>query len=154
MRVHNVAPTFSKQHGDFVLTMANDIVLVNARGPWNKECVENFGVAYAGSVYQSAKLRWADIVMLTGESLLVPDAEAALRVRIERAAMAGLAQVFVVTERSSVAATSTRQIKALYAGLPVTLEIVNTLDSAVQRCSELGFDCDPQAVKAFFKKPF
>lgn len=149
-----MSPVFSKQHGDFVLTMVNDVVLVNARGPWNKECVDNFGVAYAASVYQNGKHRWSDIVMLTGESLLVPEAEAALRVRIERAVMAGLAQVFVVTERSSVATTSTRQIKALYANLPVSLEIVNTLDGAVQRCSKLGFDCDAKAVTAFFNKPF
>ena len=59
---------YLQQHGDFALTMVNDIVLVNAKGPWNTECVENFGLTYAGTVYKSGMLRWADIVVLDGES--------------------------------------------------------------------------------------
>ena len=47
---------YLQQHGDFALTMVNDIVLVNAKGPWNTECVENFGLTYAGT--RRAWLLW------------------------------------------------------------------------------------------------
>ena len=141
---------YIKQHGDFALTMVNDIVLVNAKGPWNTECVENFGLTYAGTVYKSGMLRWADIVVLDGESLLVPDAERALCERIGRAITAGLVQVYIVTEKSRTAATSIRQIKKLYEPYKITVDYVSELDSATELAHAAGFDVDRDCILAFF----
>lgn len=55
--------------------MVNDIVLVNVKGLWNIECVENFGLIYVGMVYKSGMLCWVDIVVFDGESLLVLEVE-------------------------------------------------------------------------------
>jgi hypothetical protein len=141
---------YIKQHGDFVLTMVNDIVLVNAKGPWNTECVENFGLTYAGTVYKSGQLRWADIVMLSGESLLVPEAERALTERIGRAVAAGLGQVYIVTEKSRTAATSVRQIKKIYAPHSLSMEFVSDLDMAITLARTAGFAVDAEQIRAFF----
>ncbi|WP_296051356.1 hypothetical protein [uncultured Alteromonas sp.] len=141
---------YVKQHGDFVLTMVNDIVLVNAKGPWNTECVENFGLTYAGTVYKSGQLRWADIVMLSGESLLVPEAERALTERIGRAVAAGLGQVYIVTEKSRTAATSVRQIKKIYAPHSLSMEFVSDLDMAITLARTAGFAVDAEQIRAFF----
>ena len=141
---------YVKQHGDFVLTMVNDIVLVNAKGPWNTECVENFGLTYAGTVYKSGQLRWADIVMLSGESLLVPEAERALTERIGRAVAAGLGQVYIVTEKSRTAATSVRQIKKIYAPHSLSMDFVSDLDMAITLARTAGFAVDAEQIRAFF----
>ena len=141
---------YVKQHGDFVLTMVNDIVLVNAKGPWNTECVENFGLTYAGTVYKSGQLRWADIVMLSGESLLVPEAERALTERIGRAVAAGLGQVYIVTEKSRTAATSVRQIKKIYAPHSLSMEFVSDLDMAITLARTAGFAVDAEQIRAIF----
>ena len=130
--------------------MVNDIVLVNAKGPWNTECVENFGLTYAGTVYKSGQLRWADIVMLSGESLLVPEAERALTERIGRAVAAGLGQVYIVTEKSRTAATSVRQIKKIYAPHSLSMEFVSDLDMAITLARTAGFAVDAEQIRAFF----
>lgn len=139
-----------KQHGDFAVTMVNDIVLVNAKGPWNAECVENFGLTYAATVYNSGMPRWADIVVLDGESLLVPDAERALCERIGRAIAAGLVQVYIVTEKSRAAATSIRQIKKLYAPYKINVDYVTELDGAADLAHAAGFDVDRDRILTFF----
>tara|TARA_Y100001960_G_scaffold290622_1_gene331377 strand:+ start:67 stop:552 length:486 start_codon:yes stop_codon:yes gene_type:complete len=142
--------TYIKQHGDFDIAMVNDIVLVDAKGPWNKECVENFGLAYAGTVYKSGMPRWADLVVLEGESLLVPDAERALTERIGRATAAGLVQVYIVTEKSRTAATSVRQIKKLYEPYNIRVEYVTELDMAIELAGQADFAADAQQIRAFF----
>ena len=141
---------YLQQHGDFALTMVNDIVLVNAKGPWNTECVENFGLTYAGTVYKSGMLRWADIVVLDGESLLVPEAERALTERIGRATAAGLVQVYIVTEKSRTAATSVRQIKKLYEPHNINVEYVTELDIAIDLAGKAGFAVDTEQIRTFF----
>ena len=141
---------YIKQHGDFALTMVNDIVLVNAKGPWNTECVENFGLTYAGTVYKSGMLRWADIVVLDGESLLVPEAERALTERIGRATAAGLVQVYIVTEKSQTASTSVRQIKKLYEPYNIRVNYVTELTKAIELASAAGFTVDRDRILAFF----
>ena len=141
---------YLKQQGDFALTMVNDIVLVNAKGPWNTECVENFGLTYAGTVYKSGMLHWADIVVLDGESLLVPEAERALTERIGRATAAGLVQVYIVTEKSRTAATSVRQIKKLYEPYNIRVEYVTELDMAIELAGQADFAADAQQIRAFF----
>lgn len=141
---------YIKQHGDFALTIVNDIVLVNAKGPWNIECVENFGLTYAATVYESGMLRWADIVVLDGESLLVPEAERALTERIGRAIAAGLVQVYIVTEKSRTAATSVRQIKKLYEPYNIRVDYVTELDMAIELAGQAGFAADAQQIRAFF----
>ena len=141
---------YLQQHGDFALTMVNDIVLVNAKGPWNTECVENFGLTYAATVYESGMLRWADIVVLDGESLLVPEAERALTERIGRAIAAGLVQVYIVTEKSRTAATSVRQIKKLYEPYNIRVDYVTELDMAIELAGQADFAADAQQIRAFF----
>ena len=59
-----MATFYNKQHGEFSLIMNQDVVLTNAVGPWNLECIEQFGIDYATSVYSAKVSRWADIIML------------------------------------------------------------------------------------------
>ncbi|GGF59675.1 hypothetical protein [Alteromonas lipolytica] len=141
----------SEQCGDFALVMVNDIVLINALGPWNNECVESFGLTYANTVYQSGNTKWADIVVLNGESLLQAAAEFALRPRIERAVGGGLSAVFVVTGSSSVAAKAMEQLRGIYQDLPLAVEFVVNLTDAIDGCQRQGFNPDAGAIDKFFQ---
>ena len=95
-------------------------------------------------------LRWADIVVLDGESLLVPEAERALTERIGRAIAAGLVQVYIVTEKSRTKITSVRQIKKLYEPHNINVEYVTELDIAIDLAGKAGFAVDAEQIRTFF----
>ena len=149
-----MATFYNKQHGEFSLIMNQDVVLTNAVGPWNLECIEQFGIDYATSVYSAKVSRWADIIMLQGESLLVPDAEKDLQVRIARAIETGLSHVAVVMCKSEVKTTAKLQMKRLYRNLPAELAFFDTLNEAIDWVKQQGYRCERESVENFFEQSF
>ena len=149
-----MATFYNKQHGEFSLIMNQDVVLTNAVGPWNLECIEQFGIDYATSVYSAKVSRWADIIMLQGESLLVPDAEKDLQVRIARAVETGLSHVAVVMCKSEVKTTAKLQMKRLYRNLPAELAFFDTLNEAIDWVEQQGYRCERESVENFFEQSF
>ena len=149
-----MATFYNKQHGEFSLIMNQDVVLTNAVGPWNLECIEQFGIDYATSVYSAKVSRWADIIMLQGESLLVPDAEKDLQVRIARAVETGLSHVAVVMCKSEVKTTAKLQMKRLYRNLPAELAFFDTLNEAIDWVKQQGYRCERKSVENFFEQSF
>tara|TARA_Y100001968_G_C19146650_1_gene614131 strand:+ start:148 stop:597 length:450 start_codon:yes stop_codon:yes gene_type:complete len=149
-----VATFYHKQHGEFSLMMNQDVVLINAVGPWNLECIEQFGIDYATSVYSAKTTRWADIIMLQGESLLIPEAEKDLQVRIARAVETGLGHVAVVMCKSEVKTTAKLQMKRLYRNLPAELAFFDTLNEAIDWVKQQGYRCERESVENFFEQSF
>lgn len=149
-----MATFYNKQHGEFSLIMNQDVVLTNAVGPWNLECIEQFGIDYATSVYSAKVSKWADIIMLQGESLLVPDAEKDLQVRIARAVETGLSHVAVVMCKSEVKTTAKLQMKRLYRNLPAELAFFDTLNEAIDWVKQQGYRCERESVENFFEQSF
>ena len=149
-----MATFYHKQHGEFSLMMNQDVVLINAVGPWNLECIEQFGSDYATSVYSAKVSRWADIIMLQGESLLIPEAEKDLQVRIARAVETGLGHVAVVMCKSEVKTTAKLQMKRLYRNLPAELAFFDTLNEAIDWVKQQGYRCERESVENFFEQLF
>lgn len=149
-----MATFYNKQHGEFSLIMNQDVVLTNAVGPWNLECIEQFGIDYATSVYSAKVSKWADIIMLQGESLLVPDAEKDLQVRIARAVETGLSHIAVVMCKSEVKTTAKLQMKRLYRNLPAELAFFDTLNEAIDWVKQQGYRCERKSVENFFEQSF
>lgn len=149
-----MATFYNKQHGEFSLIMNQDVVLTNAVGPWNLECIEQFGIDYATSVYSAKVSKWADIIMLQGESLLVPDAEKDLQVRIARAVETGLSHVAVVMCKSEVKTTAKLQMKRLYRNLSAELAFFDTLNEAIDWVKQQGYRCERESVENFFEQSF
>lgn len=147
-----MAKYFNKQHGEFSLKMIQDLVLTNAVGPWNLECIVQFGLRYGESVYSAQATKWADIIMLQGESLLVPEAERDLQVRIARAIQTGLRHVAVVMCKSEVKTTAKMQMSRIYKDLPATMAFFESLEEAMDWVTEHGYRCERADVEAFFSE--
>lgn len=143
-----------RQHGEFCIDVCEGVVLINARGPWNLECVQHFEQAYRNTVYQSGMINWVDIICLQGESLLVPDAEKSLKKGIARASAVGLKAVFVILEQSMVASTSLRQLENLYRDLSVTLNFAAGLGEAVKAANNEGYSVSFESASTFFCSAF
>ena len=103
--------------------------------------------------YNSTKAtKWADIIMLQGESLLVPEAERDLQVRIARAIQTGLRHVAVVMCKSEVKTTAKMQMSRIYKDLPATMAFFESLEEAMDWVTEHGYRCERADVEAFFSE--
>ncbi|MEG3765436.1 hypothetical protein [Alteromonas sp. 14N.309.X.WAT.G.H12] len=104
----------NKVHGEFIVTLSGNVMLIQAFGPWNTECAEQFSKGYALALKALKDKHWADLIVLRGESLLIPDAERTLLEKIRWARSEGLERVAIVTGKSNVGVTSRMQLENLY----------------------------------------
>ncbi|AYA66084.1 MULTISPECIES: hypothetical protein [unclassified Alteromonas] len=136
-------------HGEFDIALSGNIMLTQAYGPWNAECVVAFGEAYRIERQLLKADTWSDIVILRGESLLIPDAERVLGVRIAAVVPLGLKKVAIVTAESSVSVTARMQLTRMYDSLDVEYDFFTTYSEAKAWLEEAGFSTSAQSEQAF-----
>lgn len=134
-------------HGEFSVNINQDIVVVGAKGPWNLECVVEFGKEYAAKASSLFGQNWADIVLYGGESLFVPDAESLLKSKIEIAIQAGLTHVAIVVGKSTVKTIARMQINQIYRDLNIHYQIFDSVEDAAIWIGELGLKFDKGIVE-------
>ncbi|QJR80679.1 hypothetical protein CA267_007735 [Alteromonas pelagimontana] len=139
-------------HGEYLITLSGNIQLTQAYGPWNKECVEAFIYDYRHELGEAATKNWADIVVLKGESLLVPDAEILLQESVLRVSQIGLQRVAIVTGESMVKTTSQMQLDRLYSSTGVPHCFFYQYADAKQWLAKFGFVTEPHTENAHLDK--
>lgn len=139
-------------HGEFIVTLCGDSVVIQAYGPWNRECVKSFGEEYRTSAEGLFGKVWCNIVCVTGESLLIPDAEAQLRERTAAMQPLGLTHVAVVLGDSTAKATTKGQLKRVYKGLNIEVTFVEIIEEAVEWLSEHRFNIEPEGISSHLAK--
>ena len=97
-------------HGEYEIVLSGNVMLIQAFGPWNTECVVAYSQAYRQERAPLGNQLWADIVVLRGESLLIPDAERVLSERVQAVKALGYRHIAVVTGDSMVGVTSRMQL--------------------------------------------
>lgn len=139
-------------HGDFIVTRCGSAVVTQAYGPWNNECVESFAVEYRANAEVLFGKVWCNIVCVSGESLLIPDAEAQLRERTAAMHTLGLTHIAVVLGDSTAKATTKAQLKRTYKGLNIEFVFVELINEAVEWLEEHGFSIDPESISVHLEK--
>lgn len=139
-------------HGEFIVTRCGDAVVTQAYGPWNQECVKSFGKEYRTSAEGLFGKVWCNIVCVTGESLLIPDAEALLRERTAAMQPLGLTHIAVVLGDSTAKATTKGQLKRVYNGLNVEFTFVEFIENAVEWMQDNGFNIDSEGISSHLAK--
>lgn len=139
-------------HGEYLITLCGEQLLTHAYGPWNRECVSAFSRDYHQEVAPRIGKRWADIVVLIGESLLIPEAESLLVSRINAAAEHGLKAVALVIGRSSVKASTRGQLERMYQQSPLPTAFFDSYQDASNWLHEEGFSSEPEHAKAHFAR--
>ncbi len=97
-------------------------------------------------------LKYSDIVVLEGESLLIPDAESLLTERISAVRHLGLSHLALVLESSLVKSTTQNQLEAVYRQTGVDFSFFDTYEEARAWLTHLGYVLDEDAERAHFVK--
>ena len=139
-------------HGEYLITLCGEHLLTHAYGPWNRECVSAFSRDYHQEVAPVIGKRWADIVVLIGESLLIPEAESLLVSRINAAADNGLEAVALVIGRSSVKTSTRMQLERMYAQTPLPISFFSTYQEAALWLESEGFSSNAIHTAAHFSR--
>ncbi|MBJ2129179.1 hypothetical protein JC525_09530 [Alteromonas sp. IB21] len=139
-------------HGEFIVTRCGSAIVTQAYGPWNRECVTLFAKDYREKAESLFGQTWCNIVCVSGESLLVPDAEASLRERTAAMHPLGLTHIALVMGDSSVKATTTAQLKRVYRDLNIDTFFVNVLTQAVEWLTEKGFSIEQEGISDHLKR--
>ncbi len=139
-------------HGEYLITLCGEHLLTHAYGPWNRECVSAFSRDYHLEVTPMIGKRWADIVVLIGESLLIPEAESLLVSRINAAAEFGLEAVALVIGRSSVKTSTRTQLERMYEKTPLPVSFFSTYKEAAAWLESQGFSSSTEQAEAHFSR--
>ena len=139
-------------HGSFVVTRCGNVMLTQAYGPWNCECVDGLVLDYRDKSIDMHGSNWGDIVVLEGESLLIPDAESLLTERISAVRHLGLSHLALVLESSLVKSTTQNQLEAVYRQTGVDFSFFDTYEEARAWLTHLGYVLDEDAERGHFVK--
>lgn len=139
-------------HGSFIVTRCGNVMLTQAYGPWNRECVDGLVLDYRDKSIDMHGSNWGDIVVLEGESLLTPDAESLLAERISAVRHLGLTHLALVLESSLVKSTTRNQLDVVYSQTGVDFSFFDTYEEAKVWLTNLGYILDEDAERAHFVK--
>jgi hypothetical protein len=139
-------------HGSFIVTRCGNVMLTQAYGPWNRECVDGLVLDYRDKSIDMHGSNWGDIVVLEGESLLTPDAESLLAERISAVRHLGLTHLALVLESSLVKSTTRNQLDVVYRQTGVDFSFFDTYEEAKVWLTNLGYILDEDVERAHFVK--
>ncbi|MDO6567004.1 hypothetical protein Q4561_08020 [Alteromonas sp. 1_MG-2023] len=139
-------------HGSFVVTRCGNVMLTQAYGPWNRECVDSLVLDYRQKSIDMHGSKWGDIVVLEGESLLIPDAESLLTERLSAVHHLGLSHLALVLESSLVKSTTRNQLEVVYRQTGVDFSFFETYEEARTWLIHQGYTLDEVEERTHFAK--
>ena len=137
-----------KIHGQYSLRLFDHLMLTIAEGPWNEECVRKFHQDYALTLSPLGGEPWGDLVILHGESLLIPSAENLLRQIVAESYKKGLLAVAMVISNSIVQNTTRAQFEYVYQDAPVRMAFFSSAEQGLDWLIAQGFHADREAILA------
>ncbi|WP_340676646.1 hypothetical protein [Paraglaciecola sp.] len=129
-------------HGEYKLALSGNIICTVVVGPWNTECVECFMRDYYQLIMPLHGSRWGDLIILHGESLLIPAAEHLLTKAISISCSKGLTDVALVSSHSSVQSSAEAQFFNIYKPFGLNLHISKYEAQGLAWLQQQGLHCD------------
>jgi hypothetical protein len=127
------------EHGTFTLTLLpNNIILADAKGPWNIEAVEHYHHDIAEIVASFNGAPWRHIAILRSETLFMPDVVARLEQHcLWRKKHNVLSDTTILSDSFS-ENISKQQIHRMFEKLDMPHFFANDLDAALKQINELN----------------
>ena len=129
-------------HGEYKLVLSGNIMFTVAMGPWNAECVDNFMQDYYQMILPLHGSRWGDLIILHGESLLIPAAEHLLIKAISISCSQGLSDVALVLSNSLVQKSAEAQFLKIYTPSGANFRLFEHEQEALDWLQQQGLRCD------------
>lgn len=141
-------------HGNFNLVLSGNIMFTLATGPWNAECVRQFNREYIKLVSPLFGKQWGDLVILQGESLLIPDAEHLISQTVLESCQRGLSHVALIVSDSSIRAIARAQFMRIYPSSGLIVQYFDNPQEALDWLILQGLYCDKAEITQTLAKYF
>lgn len=141
-------------HGKFNLVLSGNIMFTLATGPWNAECVRQFNREYIKLVSPLFGKQWGDLVILQGESLLIPDAEHLISQTVLESCQRGLSHVALIVSDSSIRAIARAQFMRIYPSSGLIVQYFDNQQEALDWLILQGLYCDKAEITQTLAKYF
>ena len=122
-----------RSHGEYHIKVLDDVLFIDAKGPFNHEVVQDFQRSLHTAVKMlEAKPHWYQVAVLHDMSIFTPDAMEEL-IQVMRWRMSkGLIASAVVTGQVVGKQLATKQIGDMYSELGMTFDFFDSEDDARQ----------------------
>ncbi len=132
-------------HGNFQLALSGNIIVIRATGPWNENCVKDFQAEYKHiTTPLIGHASWADLVVVDGESLFVPEAEYLLNGGLPDSIASGLKHVAVVLGKSTTKICTRAQFSNIYRGTDIQFQFFNDEQTAINWLKSNEFELESE----------
>jgi hypothetical protein len=140
----------TKIHGEYRMMLIGQIMCVHAIGPWNEECVQQFQIDYKQHSLACLYAQWADLVVLSGESLLIPSAERFLIQAAANMKSKGLRCVAIMFNDSIVKMSTQEQFTRVYANSGLDVGFFEHLADATDWLTNQNMHCELGKITNWF----
>ncbi len=117
-------------HGQYALSVDGPMLILRARGPWNREAVQLYRDELALLSTPLEQGAWGLLAIVQGEALLLPDAAALLQQKTATDLARGRVATALVFDNVILQELVEEQFSAIYAGLPQSLRFFDDLHEA------------------------
>lgn len=132
------------EHGHIDFVRKENVIILKAEGPWNQLTVDRYASLYKDLVTPLLGSDWASLVIMYGESLMYPQAEAELLRSSKWRVKNGLKALAYVILDSDIRLTIINQSKHVYEKANVNHAFFNDIDSAISWLESNGFEVDQE----------
>jgi len=123
-------------HGSYTIERQGNILVVDARGPFNEEAIDRYQVDMKKVCQEMAGQPWASLVTYYGNSVFTPDAEQSLIEITKYRVKHGMVANASVIINSRHADLQQMQLRRVYQASDVTFHVFSDVGSAKEWLTE------------------
>ncbi len=134
------------EHGRIDFVRKGNVIILRAEGPWNQVTLTRYANSYKKLVTPLLGNDWASLVVMYGESLMFPEAEAEILRSTKWRVKNGLKALAYVILDSDIRLTIINQSKHVYDAAKLNHQFFNNTESAISWLESQGFSVDQEYI--------
>ena len=117
-------------HGCYVIEQKDNILLVDAQGPFNEETAEKYHKDIKNLTEKMTGEPWGSLITFRGNSIFTPDAEQQLKETTQYRQRKGMIGIAVVILNSAYADMQQMQLQRIYRDCQIEFHVFSDSESA------------------------
>jgi len=139
-----------EEHGDYWLQFSDNVIYLRIKGAWNLETFTHYNTEVNKYFSDNQSSNISALVVMEGESLMVPEVNEKYRSAINSRISQGLKNVAFNIGQSDCPSTLKLQVEKLYKGLEINYRFFDSLPLAMGWLNTLGVKINHDKVSTLF----
>lgn len=118
------------KHDHYTIEQSDNVLLVDAKGPFNEETAKNYHHDITQLVEQMSGVPWGSLITFRGNTIFTPDAEQQLTKTTRYRQEKGMIAIAVVILNSAYADIQQMQLQRIYRDCQITFHVFSDTESA------------------------